>query len=107
MRKKIESMLLLSCLLISSYLPMMTTACDADACNIGTSAAVGVGCAAASAAVGCALTGWWTFGLGCVVGPVACTAVGTAASSGKLILCHLLYLGFHLLQLKGILSTYI
>ena len=102
MRKKIESMLLLSCLLISSYLPMMTTACDADACNIGTSAAVGVGCAAVS----CATTSWFTFGLGCIIGPAACAAVGTAASTGKLILCHLLYLGF-LLQMRGILSTYI
>ena len=77
-------------LLCSLYLICFRTysviACDADACQIGTSTAIGTGCAVAGTALSltiCAVT----FGIGCAVGTAAtagiCGAVTGLAEYGK------------------------
>ena len=78
------------------------SACDKDACNIGTSGALEVGCGVATALTGigttaaCTVGAVFTFGLTCAgalvtTGLVAggCAAGKSASSSGKILLKNL------------------
>ena len=78
--------LFLCSLYLTCFFTCSTIACDADACHVGTSVAIGTGCAVAGAAVDgllCAAT----FGIGCAVGTAAtagiCGAVTKGAEYGK------------------------
>ena len=68
-------------LFLTSFFTMLANACDPDACNIGTSVAIGTGCAVAGAAVTgllCAAT----FGIGCAVGTAATAGICGAVTAG-------------------------
>jgi len=70
------------CLLyLTSFLTCSTKACDTDACQIGTSIAIGTGCAVTGAAVSvgfCAVT----FGIGCAVGVASTAGICGALTKG-------------------------
>ena len=79
--------------LIVVILPYFATACDVDACKIGTSTGVAVGCSAAATTVGavtCGVGAAFTFGTSCLVGLAAgagiaglCAVETYALSKGK------------------------
>ena len=82
--------------LIVVILPYFAIACDVDACKIGTSAGMAVGCAAAATtagAVACGVGAAFTFGTSCLAGIAlgaaisgGCSAGGDALAKGKEII---------------------
>ena len=75
-------------------MPYLATACDVDACKVGTSTGLAVGCSVAStvtAAVACnPLTAVFTLGTSCLAGIAiaagisgGCALAGDAISKGK------------------------
>ena len=78
--------LFLCTLYLTCFLTYSAKACDADACQIGTSVAIGTGCAAVGAALtlpACIAT----LGIGCAIGAVAtagiCGGLTAGAQYGK------------------------
>ena len=82
--------------LIVAVLPHLATACDVDACKVGTSTGLAVGCTAVSTLAGvgtgfaCTVGAVLSFGLSCVAAVAgtaaiggACAVAGDAISKGK------------------------
>ena len=82
--------------LIVAILPHLATACDVDACKIGTSTGLAIGCTAASTVAGvgtglaCTVGAIFTFGISCAVGvgvtaaiAGGCAGASDAISKGK------------------------
>ena len=75
--------------LIVVILPYLATACDIDACKIGASTGLAIGCTAVSTTVGaftCGVGAAFTFGASCLLGLVAAVAIagGCAAADGEI-----------------------
>jgi hypothetical protein len=68
-------------LYLTCFLTCSAKACDADACHIGTSTAIGTGCAVAGTALSLTLCAV-TFGIGCAVGTVATAGICGAITAG-------------------------
>ena len=82
--------------LIVVILPYFAIACDVDACKIGTSAGVAVGCSVAAITAGaltCGVGAVFTFGTSCLAGLAiaagiagGCSVGGDALAKGKEII---------------------
>ena len=82
--------------LIVVILPYFAIACDVDACKIGTSAGMAVGCSAAATTAGaltCGIGAAFTFGTSCLAGLAilagiagGCSLAGAGLSKGKEII---------------------